>query len=94
MAPGVDDDLHGGDEFRFQQQKQAGQRDHHHDQRDRAMNGMALHDDVHGARHGHRRQHQEDHHVGRHLRITTARLVSTTFSSARGKRNFHPKRIS
>ncbi len=38
---GVHDDLHGGDEFRAQQQKQHGQRDQVRDEREHAVEGVA-----------------------------------------------------
>ena len=43
---GVDDDLRGGNELRAQQQVEHRQRSHHHHQRQRAVDGMALQQQV------------------------------------------------
>ena len=48
---GVHDDLHGGDELRAQQQVQYRERAHHHDQRQRAVDGMPLQQQIQCSRH-------------------------------------------
>src|ERR1700676_4686363 len=50
----VNDDLHGGNEIGAQQQIQTGERNHDHDQRERAVNRMALQDQADGAENGKR----------------------------------------
>ena len=46
----VDDDLHGRDELRAEQQVQHGERNHHQDQRERAVNRLARQNQQHRAR--------------------------------------------
>ena len=45
----VNDDLHGGDEFRAQLEIKASECNHHHNQRKRAVNGMFLQNEAQGA---------------------------------------------
>ncbi len=47
---GVDDDLRGGEELRAEQQVEDGQRRHHHDQREGAVDGMRLQQEINGSR--------------------------------------------
>ncbi len=56
---GINDDLHGGDKLRPQQQVNHGERSHHHNQRQRAVDGMLLREQVNGAAHAHRRENKE-----------------------------------
>ncbi len=45
---GIDDDLRGGQKLRAKQQIKHGQRGHHHDQREGAVDGMALEQQIDG----------------------------------------------
>ena len=56
---GINDDLHGGDELRAQQQIFARQRGHHRDQRQRAVDGMGLRQQVDRSRHADRPEGQK-----------------------------------
>ena len=56
---GVNDHLHGGDELRAQQQIFHRQRSHHHHQRQRAVDGMRLHQQVDRTRHADRTENQK-----------------------------------
>ncbi len=56
---GVDDDLHRGDELGAQQQIFHCQRSHHHHQRQRAVDGMPLHQQVDRARHADHTEHRK-----------------------------------
>ena len=56
---GVDDHLHGGHKFRAQQKILGSQRGHHHDQRQRAVDGMALHQQVDRPRHADRSEKEK-----------------------------------
>ena len=65
---GIDDDLHRGDEFGAQQQIDQRQRSHHHDQRQRAVDGMLLHQEVDRTSYTQRREDEEQNkskHFGR-----------------------------
>src|ERR1700678_113767 len=57
---GVDDYLHRGDEFGAQEQINDRQRTHHHDQRQRAVDGVLLHQQVNGARHAQNRENKKE----------------------------------
>ena len=57
---GIDNDLHGGHEFRAQQQVQQGQRTHHHNQRQGAVDGVLLHQQVDRPTYTQRREDEEE----------------------------------
>ncbi len=56
---GINDDLHGGDELGAQQQINQRQRAHHHDQRQRAVDGVLLHQEVDRPSDAQRRENEE-----------------------------------
>src|SRR5208283_156174 len=60
---GINDDLHGGDELSAQQQVDHRERSHHHDQRQRAVDGVFLHKQVNGTAHAHRREDKEENQM-------------------------------
>src|SRR5580698_8333590 len=47
---GVDDDLGDGEEFRAEEEIEDGERGHDDDERERAVNGMGLHQEIDGSR--------------------------------------------
>src|SRR5208282_1200691 len=57
---GIDNHLHGGDEFRAEQQVQHGERDHDEDERKRAVNRLARQDQRERAQHGQERADEEN----------------------------------
>src|SRR5229473_5591925 len=63
----IDDDLHRGHKFRAHQQVETGERDHNHDERERAVNRMALEDQVNCADDAHGREHKENNQRSVHL---------------------------
>src|SRR6266478_1370465 len=63
----VDDDLHGGHEFRAHQQIEPGKRNHDHDERERAVNRMALEDQANCASDAHGRERKENNQRSVHL---------------------------
>src|ERR1700688_4987640 len=92
----IDDDLHRRDEFRAHQKIETGERDHDHDERERAVNGMALEDKTNRANYTHGREDEENNqrrvHFGLLQRIAEA--VSTTLARETGRSNFQPKAMS
>jgi len=92
----VDDDLHGSDKFRSHQQIKPGQRDHHHDERQRAVNRVALQDEAHRADNTHRGEDEEndERHVHQWLLQRMAEAVMTTLASDTGRSSFQPKAIN
>ena len=59
---GVDDDLGGGEELRAERPVEDRERHHHHDQRQRAVDGMALEEQIERSGDG---QHSEDDEEGK-----------------------------
>src|ERR1700722_13930803 len=92
----VDDDLDGGDKLRAHQQIQSGERDHDHDERKRAVNGMLLKNEADSADEGERGKHEENDQRGGHglLRNRTKNAVRMTLTMETGKSSFQPKAIS
>src|SRR5216683_2297929 len=64
----VDDDLHRGHEFRAHQQIESRQRDHDHDERECAVNRMALKDQANCTDDAHGGEHKENNQRRIHLR--------------------------
>jgi hypothetical protein len=68
---GVDDDLRGGQELRAQQQVKHGQRGHHHNQRQGAVDGMALEQEVDGSGQAESGKEKKQDQVHRSLKSQT-----------------------
>src|SRR5206468_4810866 len=93
----VDDDLHGSDEFRAQEQIQTRESDHHDDQREGAVNRMLLQNQAERANNRQRRQHIEDDELRRHFQLLRSRitkLVMMTLTMETGSSSFQPKDIN
>jgi len=80
----VNDDLHGGDEFRSLEQVKARERNHDDDQRQRAVNRVTLQDQADRSRHCHSRQNQEHRDLQRHgFVLSRLALIGLSRSSLR-----------
>src|SRR5882724_11825696 len=88
----INDDLHGGDEFRAQQKIQAGECNHHHNQRKRAVNGMFLQNQAQGAddRKCSEDEEYDERCAHRLLRKSTNPAVTMTLAIETGSRSFQP----
>ena len=70
---GIDDDLGGGQKLGAQQQVEHGQRAHHHDQRERAVDGVALEQEVQCSRHTEAAKNDEQNQI--HARAFSQLLI-------------------
>ena len=92
----IHDDLNGGNELRSHEQVQARERDHHYNQRERAVNRMALQNQAHRRGYRNRSQNEENRQRRVHWCIlhSITVLVRITFAMETGSRNFQPKLIN
>src|SRR5262245_48922176 len=92
----IDDDLHRGHELCAHQQVEPGERDHHDDERECAMNGMLLQDQADCADYGERSEKKENDQWSAHLPALqrTAPAVRITLAMETGSKSFQPMFMS
>ena len=77
---GVDDDLGGGEELGAEQQVEHRQRTHHDDQRERAVDRVALEKEVQGSRHAKTAEDEEEKQV--HASVRSSKTLKGTKESS------------
>ena len=96
---GIDNHLHRRHKLRAQQQIFHRERAHDHDQRQRAVDGMPLHQQIYRAGNAHQPKHRKYNQMKhrsflRYALNATIKAVITRFAMASGSRNFHPNAIN